>query len=265
MVLPFAVLYPVQLLSKPVSSGGSTLWSIAGACFFIGAAALMLAAILRCFSRMGLTAALIGLCVCGGGMALVSSWLRNTGRVRRWAVVGGGGLLFVILGLIFLSPDQLIARFGTSDIRTEIWAESLPLVGAYWLFGCGSGGFESVFMRYKSTDPMFRIDYAHNDYLQRFIELGAAGFLIAAILIAAVVWYARRAALRHSALSGRALAVACLAAIAAILFHSLVDFNLYIPANALVLAWVCGIAVSAAFSSHPSRPAHSLVIDARSL
>jgi O-antigen ligase len=182
-------------------------------------------------------------------------------------LVGAGGLLFVILGLIFLPPDQLVARFAQSDIRTEIWSESLPLVRAYWLLGCGSGGFESVFMQYKRTDPMFRVDYAHNDYLQRLVELGIVGTFMAGSVIVCVLLDARRAALRHSALSGRALAIACIAAITAILIHSLVDFNLYIPANAMVLAWICGIAVSITFSSRPRRSEISLtgvrVIDVR--
>jgi O-antigen ligase len=267
MVLPFAVLYPVLLLSGPAMHRNSSFRTIAGACFFIAAAGLMLAAILRCFSRMGLIAALTGLCVCGAGMLLCSGWMGRMSRIRRWVLLGAGGLSFVILGLMFLPPDQLVARFAQSDIRTEIWSESLPLVRAYWLLGCGSGGFESVFMQYKRTDPMFRVDYAHNDYLQRLVELGIVGTLLAGSVIVFILLNARRAALRHSALSGRALAIACIAAITAILIHSFVDFNLYIPANAMVLAWICGIAASVTFSSRPRRSAIPLssvrVIDVR--
>jgi O-antigen ligase len=255
MVLPFAVLYPVPLLSRP-ESRNSSLGTVVGACFFMGAAGLILAAILLCLSRMGLIASLIGLCVCGGGMVLCSGWLRKVSRARRGGVLAVGGMIFVILGLIFLPPDQLVARFATSDVRTEIWTESLPLVRSYWLLGCGSGGYESVFMKYKHTDPMYRVDYAHNDFLQRLVELGIVGTLIGGSLILGVLLHARRAARKHPVLSGRALAVACISAITAILVHSLVDFNLYIPANAMVLAWICGIAVSVTLSSHPVRPVH---------
>ncbi len=38
----------------------------------------------------------------------------------------------------------------------------------------------------------------------------------------------------------------------AILIHSLVDFNLYIPANAMVLAWVGGMATSPAMLRSPA-------------
>ena len=35
--------------------------------------------------------------------------------------------------------------------------------------------------------------------------------------------------------------MACAGALAAILVHSLADFNLYIPANAMLLAWIAGM------------------------
>ncbi len=40
----------------------------------------------------------------------------------------------------------------------------------------------------------------------------------------------------------RWLAIACMGSLAAIGLHSFVDFNLYIPANAMVLAWVAAVA-----------------------
>jgi hypothetical protein len=42
----------------------------------------------------------------------------------------------------------------------------------------------------------------------------------------------------------RAMALGCLGSIAAILLHSLADFNLYIPANALVFSLIVGLAAS---------------------
>jgi hypothetical protein len=42
----------------------------------------------------------------------------------------------------------------------------------------------------------------------------------------------------------RWLAIACIGSFAAIGLHSFVDFNLYIPANALLLAWISGVALA---------------------
>jgi hypothetical protein len=38
----------------------------------------------------------------------------------------------------------------------------------------------------------------------------------------------------------------------AILIHSLVDFNLYMPAEAMVFAWICGLAASSPLRAQAS-------------
>ena len=38
------------------------------------------------------------------------------------------------------------------------------------------------------------------------------------------------------------ISVACIASLTAILLHSLVDFNMYVPVNGLAVAWIAGIA-----------------------
>jgi len=137
---------------------------------------------------------------------------------------------------IYLPPDQLVRRFAalaeteeiTADTRVEIWRETLHLIQAYPWTGSGAGTYESAFYRYKTVAPMNTVDYAHNDYLQWLAELGGVGFGIWLAAAAGVV----RAARRHPAALG---------ALAAMALHSVVDFNLYIPANALAVAWMAGM------------------------
>jgi len=54
--------------------------------------------------------------------------------------------------------------------------------------------------------------------------------------------------MKHLNARVRILALGCTAAMRAILFHSLVDFQLYVPANALVLAWICGLTAGLEFA-----------------
>jgi len=247
MALPFAILLPVALWRGRKNGIGRFLAS----CAAITAAAVMLAAILRSLSRMGLLAALTGLGVCGVGMAISSGLLGRAAVPKQIGVLSAAAAALIGIAFVWLPPEQMVQRFGISDIRAEIWKESVPLVREYWLVGCGSGAYESAFMKWKQTDPMFRIDYAHNDYLQRLIELGIVGCTVAGCLIFGVLREIIRAAGSRQAQPVRALAIACLAGWAAILLHSLVDFNLYIPANALVFAWIGGIAVSLQFAPRP--------------
>ena len=93
--------------------------------------------------------------------------------------------------------------------------------------------------------------YVHNDYLQLLAEYGLAGsaaflpFLFLHLrrgLITARRIGPRRIVLSHRLLSnGMALNVGALSAVAAYAVHSVFDFNLHIPANLLLLAFVFGI------------------------
>jgi O-antigen ligase len=123
------------------------------------------------------------------------------------------------------------------------------LVRAFPLTGCGLGTFESAFLRYKHVAPMFIVDYAHNDYLQTLAELGIVGFALGLALVWRILTRVVRLALFHQESPGWELALGLAGAIAALLLHSLTDFNLYIPANALTLAWLCGLAAGPALGA----------------
>ena len=97
------------------------------------------------------------------------------------------------------------------------------------------GAYEPAFYKYKNVAPMFTVDYAHNDYLQYLAELGVFGFgLGLAVLGRCFYWMAL-------GLDKNRLVAGAWGAVAAMGLHSLVDFNLYIPANLLVMAWILGM------------------------
>jgi O-antigen ligase len=145
-------------------------------------------------------------------------------------------------------------RFGKVDfsdgIRTQdrllLWDESRALIWAYPLFGTGLGGYESGFLKYKVTFPLVRDAFAHNDYLQYLIELGAVGFALAATAAIAILSRTVKLFIRIRG-EERILSAACCGGFAAILLHSTVDFNLFVPANELLLAWFAGLACSLGF------------------
>src|SRR6202021_2779989 len=86
--------------------------------------------------------------------------------------------------------------------------------------------------------------FAHNDYLQLLAELGVTGFLILAALVLPLVATTFRVATKNRDRNVRLLALGCAGSIAAIALHSFADFNLYIPSNALLLAWILGISAA---------------------
>src|ERR1035437_7250989 len=96
---------------------------------------------------------------------------------------------------------------------------------------------------------MITIDFAHNDYLQHLAELGAPAFLAGLLFMLGIFRRAVRSAMNESSDDRRYVSLACAGSFAAIGMHSLVDFNLYIPANAMLLAWIAGIAAAAGTES----------------
>jgi O-antigen ligase len=246
MCLPFPVCLAISHWRKQPDKYHTALGPALKACGFVFIAAIILLGILHSLSRMGFVATLASLYVVGlltlrGGPG-VSPW-------RRALPVAAVGLL-IGAAFIFLPPDQLIARFGTmldqtdgEADRSRIWADTMPMIQDFPVAGCGLGGFESCFHRFNRSAPNFRVDFAHNDYLQLLAELGLAGFLpllfLAALALAATV---RRAIGRADEDAGL-LALACAGSITAIAIHSVADFNLYIPANAIALSWIGGIAL----------------------
>ena len=129
----------------------------------------------------------------------------------------------------------------TLEGRWPIWSDSLHLLAAYPLTGSGLGTYDASFPKYQTAEVDLDFDFAHNDYLQLAAEMGVMGFLILAGFVVAIVAKTVRAGTGHFSSRTRYFGWGCSGAIAAILLHSLTDFNTYIPANALALAWIFGI------------------------
>jgi putative inorganic carbon (hco3(-)) transporter len=246
MVLPIAVACGLALITGRRSrSSSSTSRAFAGGAVLV-LAAVIIVGLVASLSKMGYVAGLSGLLVMGA-LAL-GTLLRGW---RRWLAVAGLAAVFVF-GLIFLPSDDLMRAFGslfadeltTGEGRLPIFISALGLIRSYALVGCGLGTFRTGFLKFQTTTIDEAFTYAHNDYLQLASELGLVGFLIVAALMLAIFSMAVRAAIRGEDRVGRFLGLGCVGALTAIGVHSLADFNTYIPANALVLAWIAGIAAS---------------------
>lgn len=254
LILPFALLYPLAVLQRDRKRHESPVLPAVKACVLFGAAALMLLAIVHSLSRMGFLTVISELSVCG----LVALVVRPRAPELRLATPLWYRLLPVaivaciaILGFIYLPTDPLIARFSTlahtddimtADVRAQIWRDTTRMIREYFWFGCGWGGYQWSFLRFKTVAPMNTIDYAHNDYLQVMAEGGIIVFFAGMLFLVRLLYKTLRVAAWSHAPDERYFAIACAASFCAILLHSFVDFNLYVPANAMLFAWIAGFA-----------------------
>jgi O-antigen ligase len=238
----------------------SIVWQIAGA---LSASALLMLAVFASLSRMAAIAMSMSLTVILIALLIVrgpddqsnTDAVRNPRTTRARGAVrlmsGAAAVIIPVIVLAFLSPVQAILRFATPDQlsgdgRIGIWHDTVRLIRAYPWTGGGLGTFERALSPFRTFAPNNTVDFAHNDYLQIVAELGWPGALLMAALAAWILWSVVRVIVRKRGTRNWELTVGIMGALVAMGVHSLTDFNLYIPANALVLAWLAGVAVSPA-------------------
>jgi|GEM_PF-585603 len=252
MVLPLTLALACKLLQSGLYHRAPSISAVLKGCGLLGVATVLLLAVVYSMSKMGFVAGLFGVFVLGA-LALCS-WLEAWRK--RLALAGLGALVFLFL--VFLPPDELIRHYGSllsagdpTESRGPIAADTVQLIAAYPVFGSGLGTYATAFQKHQTADVNLAFDFAHNDYLQLAAELGGVGLMILASLLVSVFVKAVRAASDAPDLSTQWLGLGCAGGLAAISLHSLADFNLYIPANALVLAWICGLAAGLPLVSFP--------------
>jgi O-antigen ligase len=253
MVLPFAVVLAVYQYGKmrrnqhrPTSkmkniTMGAGFQSLL---FWIFISAVIFIAIVFSRSRMGILSSLTCLTV----MLCLLRLKQRTGLALSAIFT-----LLTICFLMWIGIASPIGRFHdvgrefnqNSGSRISIWRDTLPLIRNHPFIGTGLGSFPVAFTTGQKTFLNQFVNHAHNDYLEIASDLGlpaAAMFFISVLFILARTV---RTFLSGEGKVVRFTALGCAASIIAILMHSLTDFNLYIPANALVFSVVLGIAVSA--------------------
>ena len=256
MALPLAAMYAVAIIQRSRRPHGIPAIPALQASGMMAASAVMIIAIVFSLSRMAFFCALAALLISGCLALSVRGWRVDRGGAPpfwRRALPFGVVTVGLAAGAVLLPSAPLIARFSdlahtddiTADTRAQLWRDTVPLIKDYPLFGCGFGAYESCFLRYKTVAPMNTADFAHNDFVQALAELGVLGFAAGMAFAAGALIAAGRRMLYAQSVDERYLAIACIAAMSAMLLHSLVDFNMYVPTNAMVFAWIAGVAGAA--------------------
>src|SRR5262249_39032723 len=152
---------------------------------------------------------------------------------------------------LYLNDREWNATSEANVDRIDLWKAAVQQFQLDPIDGTGSGTYLFYGRQFRSasidSDPV----NVHNDYLHLLAEygiLGALGFLFFFGAHLGKGWknYQRlgpkRIAVSTRVLSNNlALQIGALSAIAAYIVHSTLDFNLHIPANALLLAFVFGL------------------------
>jgi O-antigen ligase len=247
MLLPLATAYVLVGRMKPVAR------------ILLGYSALvMLAGMVVTFSRGGWAAVVVALLVLLG--TLIFHRNHRLPAFLLLVVLAVGGTVFVTN---YLSKTlSYMRRVGTPGeagelnlaVRLDIWTAAEQMWRDHFWWGVGPAHYNYRFREYRPESVQMSPDRAHNDYLNLLADWGAAGGII---VLAGMVTFG--AGLRKTwkyvrpsendfgrGMSNRfAFSLGASAGLFALAVHSMVDFNLHIPANAIL-----GVTLLALLSSN---------------
>ncbi|MCL5097909.1 MAG: O-antigen ligase family protein [Candidatus Omnitrophica bacterium] len=184
-------------------------------------------------------------------------------RYRRFRIPA---LIFLVVlgtaGSIFMSQarqsqkrfNELLTTGPTENSRYRLWKPAIEIWKENIWTGAGPAHFDYRFRQYRPVDVQARPERVHNDYLNTLTDWGLIGAGLVAAALVLVYWgvfkswkYVRH---RGNDLGTRqsnkaALVLGGGVGLLAILLHSFVDFNMHIPANAIL-----AITIMALLSNH---------------
>ena len=203
-------------------------WGVAGA--------FVAAALIASLSRAGVLA---GGVVAMIAMALCAAHRRSSSRrflLLALAVVALAISLAAMTGLGSLLRSLLAGGLGDGvSSRTLINAHTWNGITAFFPVGAGLGSYATAFQRFQSPTLLGYIEYAHNDYLQLFFELGIVGVVVLLLLVFGAVHAARTLFRAGSASRHLSPALACLLGALAFAIHAWFDFPAHIPSLAIIV------------------------------
>lgn len=190
--------------------------------------------------------------------------LKRSQKKKRKIVMSVMGLIFVFL--IWMGIDPILKELSTlsryqtaSPLRPLVWRDTLNMAWDHNLFGVGLGNFQYLYPKYNTVKARAFWDHAHNDYLEMLSDTGSLGFLlffggIIFFLVKIIKTWKERI---DPFCVG--ITLGGLAGLVAILFHSVVEFNFQIPANAMLFFIVLGLTVAAVHMKTNRRIEYSLL------
>jgi len=155
------------------------------------------------------------------------------------------GLVLVLLSSFpavqeLLTIREVVDTAGGLDGRMQVTKAVVAMIADRPFVGFGPGTFAYSFMQYQPASIQGWYNMAHNDYVHFTAELG---ILFPALMIWMITALFRQGfmKLKNPSLFIRGITLGAMAGIVAILCHSVMDFNLHIPANALFFTVLCAI------------------------
>ena len=172
-------------------------------------------------------------------------------RIKSAAVKAGLALALIVAllgGVVLMGGEEALTRLvgsvNTDDPttgRAHFWSVTVDIIRNHPVIGTGLGAFGVVYTAYDSRNGLYRLEQAHNDYLQVLSDAGIVGALLGLFFIISLfrMGFARRDSRDDYR---RGVATGALAGCFAVLVHSFFDFTLHTTSNALLFLILAALA-----------------------
>ncbi len=207
------------------------------------AAVVMLAGIGVTMSRGGWLATGLELMVLCG-LLLAQRDFRLHGLALLAALVIGGAVVIPRVQTIQARIARMTVMSGKpDDLRLAIWQPALEIWRDHFWWGVGPAHFDYRFPEYRPVVVQLRPSRVHNDYLNTLADWGVVGAALVASAWVLLVWgilktwrtvrggrddFSRKKSNKFALLIGGSVGLV------GILLHSFLDFNMQLPANAIL-------------------------------
>jgi len=175
----------------------------------------------------------------------------QSSRLKSAGIRVGLGIALIVglfAGVMLMGGESSIMRFidtvNTDDPstgRTHFWSVTLEIIKHNPILGTGLGAFGVVYTRFDSRNGLFRLEQAHNDYLQILSDAGIVGAVIGLVFLVLLFRGAFQRAKSEDPFR-RGIALAAAGGCFAVLIHSFFDFTLHTTSNALLFLILAALA-----------------------
>jgi O-antigen ligase len=188
-------------------------------------------------------------------LAVWMVWRRSGGKQL---LAAAAVLVVVVLLVSWLGVGQILQRFSamqslemTSGKRASMRADTWRIFLDHPIVGTGLGTLQTVFPPYESLYDGKIVNHSHNDFLEALAETGMVGGLCCGWFLVLLATDGGRRALSARRSFASTLQFSALLGCVGFLVHSLADFNLHIPSNAL-LFFVMAYLATARIAPNPA-------------
>jgi len=159
----------------------------------------------------------------------------------KYVLVGGVLVVCAMLAVSWIGARRVLERFAQTQSIEVTGGKRVSMTHDTWrifldhpVLGTGLGTLQMVFPPYESNYDAKVVNHSHNDYVEALAETGVAGGLCCLWFLAVLFVESVRGLKEQGDSFGAALNLSGLVGCCGLLVHSLLDFNLHIPANALL-------------------------------